>query len=198
MDKYQKLVQCLFFNQSCTLPGIGTLSVDTKPAELDFPNARILPPVESISFEPSTNAQADTPNKFSDISYAIQEKLDKGEKVEINGVGTFFKNNIGIIKFIPEILHNSFYKPVHAERVIRENAVHSVLVGDTETTSTVMTDLLNTEEEIKDRWWIWAAAIGIIALSIVGYNYYNNNKMFSNNSAVTLQQEPVHHLDQQH
>ncbi|HNJ30135.1 MAG TPA: hypothetical protein PLQ40_14340, partial [Ferruginibacter sp.] len=53
---------------------------------------------------------------------------------------------------------------VTAERVIHPNAEHSMLVGDRETTNTVMTEYLSAGEITPNRWWIWAIILAAAAL----------------------------------
>ena len=62
---------------------------------------------------------------------------------------------------------------MEAERVIHPQAEHSILVGDKETTNTVMTDYFNEEPVVKDRWWIWAIVLGLAALAILLF-YFND------------------------
>ena len=62
---------------------------------------------------------------------------------------------------------SAFFQSVVAERVIHPQAEHQILVGDKETTNTVMTEFLTEKPEVRDRWWIWAIVLGAIGLLIL-------------------------------
>lgn len=158
----------LFQNKTCRLPGIGTLSVITNTAETDFVNTQIKAPVPSIIFSASQDDE-NVFNEFTALSELIKKDLDEKGSVTLKGVGDFIKNEEGIISFIPQQVNQLFTPPVVAERVIRQDAEHAILVGDKETTNTVMTEYFVEDEKPKDRWWIWAIVLGLIGLGILGY-----------------------------
>ena len=60
-------------------------------------------------------------------------------------------------------------KPVAAHKVIRSKAEHTVRVGEDERSAAEMTALLNQTEEKKSYWWIYAAAIALIAVIFIGW-----------------------------
>ena len=168
------IAPALFQNKTCRLPGIGTLAVITNTAETDFVNSQINAPVQSIIF----SASEDDENKFNEftaLSELIKKDLDEKGSVTLKGVGDFVKNEEGIISFIPQLLNERFTLPVAAKIIIRQNAGHTMLVGDKETTNTVMAEyFIEEEQSITNRWWIWAIVLGVIGIGILVF-YISQN-----------------------
>jgi hypothetical protein len=140
----------LFKNKTCRLPGIGTISVITNTAETDFVNTQIKAPVPTIVFSVSQDDE-NVFNEFTALSELIKKDLDEKGSVTLRGIGDFIKDEEGVISFIPQQIN------------------HAILVGDKETTNTVMTEYFEEEEEKKDRWWIWAIVLGAIGTGVLVY-----------------------------
>ena len=96
----------------------------------------------------------------------------------------FFVDASGKINFKPEELPAAFTQTVFAERVIHPDAEHHILVGDKETTNTVMTELLAPKSEIKDRWWIWAIVLGLIGIAAIVFYFTAFNGTTAFGSAI--------------
>ncbi len=171
----------LFQNKTCPLPGLGTLMITTTLAETDFSNTTINAPVPVITFETKDNDAGNLLDyiaaKTSSTVFQAIDQLGQlcnnlkaaaisNNAAVLNGVGDFFTDTSGNINFKPLVLPSSFFYPVKVAWVIHPEAEHHILVGDKETTNTEMTEYFN-EEEVpvkKDRWWIWAIVLGVIAL----------------------------------
>ena len=180
----------LFQNKTCPLPGLGTLSIVQLNAETDFSNTAIKTPAPNIVFD-SKETDADNlldyiASKTHFTALELIEMLAQfGNNIKtaviantpaaLNGVGNFFTDVSGNINFKPGNLPAAFLQPVKAERVIHPQAEHNILVGDKETTNTVMTEYFSDETPVKkSRWWIWAIVIGIIALVMILIYLINN------------------------
>lgn len=162
------IASSLFQKKSCRLPGIGTLEVVTRPAEYDFSNQRILAPRQTIVFINAPSSD-NTFNEFSAISQLMKQKLKEDGTVNIEGLGSFVKDGAGL-QFVPVEVDADLLQPVSAERVIHKDAEHAILVGDKETTNTVMTEYYTEEVvETTDKWWIWAIVLGVAAAGIIAY-----------------------------
>lgn len=174
----------------CALPNIGFFKIKYKPAESDIVNQQMLPPVEEIVFYEqaifsspglinyiavkkniSANEAESLANNFCK---EWREKIESGETLCFDGFGRLQKNDAGIISFIKEN-EMMYFKPLFAERVLHKNDAHVVLVGDTETTSTVMSEYYREDVAIvKKGWAIGAAIITAIALVTLLYSFYNH------------------------
>jgi len=183
----------LFKNKTCPLPGLGTLFVETGKAETDFVNTVINAPVSVISFENKDNDASNLVGyiaaKTNSSALHVIDKLGQfcnnlksaamaDQPAVLEGVGNFFTDIPGHIKFKPGQLPAIFFSPVKAERVIHPQAEHQILVGDKETTNTVMTEYFNEAPVKKKRWWIWAIVLGALALLAI-LLYLNNEKASS-------------------
>lgn len=95
------------------------------------------------------------------------------------GFGTLRYDSSGML-FEPDEIKIGALQPVPAERVLRENVQHQVLVGDQEMTSQQVTDVLNTVE-YKRPWFIIAGWVLFIlaVVAIIIYLYMNNLKTTS-------------------
>ena len=187
----------LFQNKTCPLPGLGTLSINTSAAEADFTIKQIAAPKPVIQFDDKETDASGLLNYVATTThsneYEVTEALDhfcdnlkteisNQSNVKLDGIGNFFVDANGHIKFKEEELPEVFLQPVYAERVIHPKAEHNILVGDKETTNTVMTEFLNEKPEVKDRWWIWAIVLGTIGLLmlVIYFTEINGASPFGN------------------
>lgn len=187
----------LFQNKTCPLPGMGTLSILTSVAEANFTNRQISAPKPEIHFDKretdTTGLQTYIAATTHSNTYEVTEALDhffddlrnemtKQSTAKLDGVGNFFVDASGHIKFKEEELPPFFLPPVFAERVIHPKAEHHILVGDKETTNTIMAGFLDETPITKERWWIWAillAAIGLLLL-VIYFTQINGASPFGN------------------
>lgn len=172
---YDLIAPAFFQKKSCRLPGIGQLTLITIPAETDFSNKQILAPVEKIDFTPKSGDE-NMYNEFSAISELMKKKLDEEGSIKLAGIGDFYKESDGIIRFVPVVLNPVFRQPVGAVRTIRQDAEHNMLVGDKKTTNVEMTEYLNEEASavFPDRWYIWATILGLIGVGVLAIYVYQN------------------------
>jgi len=174
------IASSFFQKKSCVLPGIGKLSLITHTAETDFPNKQIKAPVQEIVFTPVQTEETFF-NEFSAISELMKKKLEQEGLVELTGIGNFKKSIDGDIVFTPVLPDDDLQQPVTAIRVIRERSEHAMLVGDKETTNTLMTEMLNEETPATNRWRLWAIILGVagllllaVYLALHGFNAFSN------------------------
>ncbi len=194
---HQLIASYLFQNKSCPLPGLGTLTVHVSGAKADFATQQIAPPEPFIQFsDRETNASgllgfiaATTNINTYEVTEALGRfcnDLKKGiaehAKAALNGIGNFVVDNNGNIIFEQSALPLAFLQPVFAERVIHPQAEHHILVGDKETTNTLMTELLSEKPGEKDRWWVWAIVLGTVGLLLLllYFSQLNGTSPFGN------------------
>lgn len=198
----QIIAAYLFQHKTCPLPGLGTLCIQSSNAQSDFLNKNILAPVPAILFN-SKETEADdlidhiaaatnstvyqAIENLGQFANQLKSTINSGKTVLLNGVGSFTNGNDGKIIFESIALPAAFLPPVHAERVIHPQAEHSILVGDKETTNTVMTEYFSEEPAPKNRWWIWAIIIGIIAIAVLAMYLTGNNILSRFGSAMPIQ-----------
>ena len=193
----KQIASFLFQHKTCPLPGLGTLSIISSAAESDFTSKVFTAPQSSVHFEQTetdTNgllnylsATTGTDKKeateaLSHFCDGLKQKMTEQPNVQLNNIGSFFVAASGTINFRQEELPPAFMQLVFAERVIHPDAEHQILVGDKETTNTVMTEFLAPKAITKDRWWIWAIVFGAIALLalLIYFTEFNGTFPFGN------------------
>jgi hypothetical protein len=152
----------LILHKSINIPGIGTITVETQPAVTDFINRQIYPPKYVYRFDKYFDSPGkdffnylaaiqripdyDAIKQYSDFAQDMRSSIKTNEKVLWKDVG-YFKHNIsGEVEFEPLEEAVALYEPVVAERIMRTNVSHAMLVGDQEKTSHEMTELLSEEK----------------------------------------------------
>jgi nucleoid DNA-binding protein len=179
----------LIQKKECNLPLLGHFRIKTKPAEFDKAGRQIFPPTDEILFsEFAANLSAElityicnhqnmTPEeaigKINSWCHYAKEKLESGEKIIFNSIGSLQKDAVGNI-FFQRKKGTGFYAPVPAEQVLHKNAEDVVLAGDNETASGVMNELYR-EEIIQKAWWkIWAVVLAALSLLVLLFYFYTH------------------------
>lgn len=171
----------------CELAGIGKFSLQRKCAVSDVAEKKILPPEYEVVF--SENGHSFSENLYAYIankknlseeeahdllnrwSFESKAAVARGESITFPSLGFFSKIDDKPL-FSNE--HSNLFAPVTAERVIHENDSHKVLVGDKETDSTAMSELLYQEETRERKWWVAALILFIVGLAILLFYYLSN------------------------
>ncbi len=185
----QLLADYLFQYKKCPVAGVGTLAVQKTEAVIFATEKKITPPAEDIVF---TNEQVDSSDleeyiaaqkniNKEEAAYQLNrfgediKNLQPSEKIILTNAGEFHKDIDGNITFLPVQLPVVFFKEIFAERIIHPHETHAILVGDTETTNTVMNEYYADEiPSAKSKWWIFAIVIAVAALGAIFF-YLNNN-----------------------
>ena len=181
---FELLYRFLVRHKRIDLPGIGAIVLQIHPAESQFVNQSFLPPRYYAAFEKEkptasrklfswlaascNSTESDAAAQFNDFIFQLTSQLESGRKVVWNGVGAFQKDQSGEIKFETSRNGPTWLEQTPAKKVIRENAEHSMLVGETEKTSVQRTELLSNPRPVtirRHRWWVWPLAV-IIAIAI--------------------------------
>lgn len=188
------LLKFLMQYQYLGLPGIGSLQLYIRASQTDIANKRVLPPTPAFQFsnEPVTVSDRTlvryiaqqmgvseevADRQLKDYCTASVEGIRRGERLEWRGLGHIAKGVAGDMKFELTAKHIFAYEAVPAERVIRTNADHTILVGDREKTKTEMTELL-LEDEPRRRWpwWVAALILGGVGLAVLAYYWYTHRE----------------------
>ncbi len=201
-----KLVKAyLLQNKSISIPGLGTIYIERIPAQSDFVNKQLLPPAYHYRFD----KYFDTPGKdffsfvaaleqthdfeamkrFNEWALNVKNKVTSiNQTVTLEGIGIMTRDESGNIVFEPTEKPKTFDVPIAAERIIRSNASHVMLVGDKETTTEAMTDYYNVEtHKEKKSWWLYALILAAIALTMILFGYYSSGNKFSFGSQQKIQ-----------
>lgn len=168
----------LFQYKKCPLPGVGTLYVNRHEAVIVSGEKKILPPFSEITFDSKETEAADLVSyiaaekeineeealyRLHKFSHALKERLHS----TIRNVGAFEKNSDNDLIFTP-VTPVNYYTEIHAERVVRTDSSHNMLVGDKETTTTAMTEYFTpSDAPRRSFWWIWALIIIAVSVGLI-------------------------------
>jgi len=185
---YQYLVKYFSLHKRLVLPGIGLLNTSTQPAQLEFVEKTLHPPVSSVLFyhdEVITDdhfvsflskeikaSESEAGNRFNKFISQLTNKLHAGLELQLPGLGVLTKNEIGYSFTSAENVQR-FYPGVVAEKVIRQNAQHTIRVGEDQKTSAEMYKILHKEVQ-HDRWWIAAIVLSVVGVAAILYYYLSH------------------------
>jgi hypothetical protein len=204
MSMMERLIRTyLLQKSSVSIPGLGTIYIERSPARSDFINRQLLPPSYHFRFD----KYFDAPGKDFFAFLASQKKIEDYEAIKLynewalgirnnlgadrssalEGIGVLKRNESGDVIFEPESLPDLINIAVPAERIIRTNAKHTMLVGDREISNVEMTDYLHDEvHKEKTSWWIYALIIAAIALTAILFHFFRgaNVPPFGNHQTI--------------
>jgi len=120
--------------------------------------------------------------RFNDFLFELREQLNAGKKLIWSGIGTLEKDADGEVKFNGDNNELPWLRQTVAKKVIRENAEHTMLVGETEKTSAQMSEILLNPKSVKDKhayWWVWPLAVIIAIFIFLGW-YFSEHGISAN------------------
>jgi hypothetical protein len=185
---YAILNKYLFLNKSIPVSGLGTICLENIPATVDASTRTVRPPAFRFRFDKFY----DSPDKslfsflsvhqnisdyealrqYNDFAYSLRDRLNYFHEAEWEGLGTLKKDDTGDIHFESLISKPFFLQPVPAEKVVRSNARHMMLVGDRERSNREMTDWFAEEPVHGNRlWWLVALLGGIVAALLIMFHF---------------------------
>ena len=192
------LYEYLLLFRQISLPGIGSISIKKETGNYDFGDKQITSPVYSFIFDqgndqPSKKLFAwlanslgitewDAIRSVNDFAYSIKQSISETGQMNWNNVG-LFKRNLSdkyhlesSVIYLPGVL-----EPVKAEKVIRNQSEHTILVGEQERSAMEMEKFYITDEPKRDYSWVIAIVITIVSLMFIGWHF--SEKGFKPSSA---------------
>ena len=205
---YSELYLYLVLHKQLTVPGIGTFQLERRPADIDFANKVVNPPAYVVALHhgqvsPSIRlygwlarvmniSERDAVIRFNDFVFDLKDQIQSGKKMQWEGLGTLSKGLAGEIRFEPSAKEQLAGEPVPAVKVLRENAQHTVRVGEDERTSSEMIEILNPVRAKKSYLRIAAIILAVLALLFIIWHFFNNGLQASssaNQQKLTPQKE---------
>jgi nucleoid DNA-binding protein len=197
----------LIQKKECNLPLLGHFRIKTKPADFEKANKKIFPPTDEILYsEFAGKLSADLITYVSDVRNITtgeaelkinnwcqhsKEKLDLGEKIIFNSIGSLQKDAAGNI-FFQRKRGFSFYEPVSA--ATDKNLDYRVTTGDA---PVVLNEFAGEEINQKRAWWkIWSIALVAVSLLVLVYYFYTSGFSeagFGNQASVPIADPPELH-----
>jgi hypothetical protein len=180
---YAILNRYLFLKRTIPIPGLGTICMESNPASIDASTRTMLPPVYKFRFDkffdsPDKDLFAYLSSKqnisdyealrqYNDFAFSLRDRLNYFREAPWEGLGVLKKDDMGEIHFESSISNPSFLQPVPAEKVVRANAKHMLLVGDRERSNSEMSNWFAEEPVHGNRLWWLVALLGGIAASLI-------------------------------
>jgi hypothetical protein len=179
------LATYLFQHKICPLPTVGTLVVRPGIAQANSAEKKILAPIPFIEYSDQEMSTGELTHYIARYLNVVEQKAEEllnhyctavhqlqvSEELGLATAGSFYKDEQGVLHFKQAAIPAAFLPEVAAERVIHADAVHHMVVGDTQTNTVAMSELLNKEAPIKSRWWIAALLLFLIGFSLIFYYY---------------------------
>lgn len=191
---FQILHQYLIQHKTLSLPGLGTLVLQNIPAISNFSDHLIEPPMQKIIFDDLHDApdkdlflyvanilqveEWEAIKRVNDFSFELKNRLKQDGEIVWNRVGVLNCEAGGTIHLDAKTITYDFMEPVPAIRLIRTDANHTILRGDTEVKesflrhpSVVEGDAYPEDATIRwyKKWWVWASIVGGIALCLLTF-----------------------------
>ena len=182
----------LFQHKSISVPGLGTIYLETLPAGSDSDGKNILPPAYYFRFD----KYFDAPDKdfflhlaaeknipdyeaikwYNEFSYELRNKIRHEEKAEWEGVGVLKKDDEGNIVFESTAGTPPFLQPVPANFVNRnypEKSLSAEENGITPASGELVYpgDIITAE---KNNWWLYSLITGAVAIIILLFHFSSN------------------------
>lgn len=178
----------LLQSRECILPGIGVFKMIGTRASTDTAGNRILPPFETIIFKNEDGSQSPglvkyiaeqkhiTENEANDLLNDFcnewKDKIDEGERLNFETIGSIQKNAAGSIIFEKETAF-AFLQPIPVDSVYqRTNSSEDPVINETPA-APVIIDEKEPQEVIVERsyWGLWALILLAIGLVMLFYHY---------------------------
>ncbi len=179
----------LMLHEKVCIPGVGIFYKERQPAKLDFSNKLFQPPVHTIYFKEEP-VQADKRfytfaskeqgideveaiRRFHDFAFRFKDSIHHNEETTLPGLGTLKRSEKGKLVFESEAIVAKYFPATPAERIVRKQAEHNLLVGDRSTTNTAMQEMLVDEVTVtkKTRWLIAAVILAVVAIAAIVVYY---------------------------
>ena len=193
----------LLQHKSISIPGLGTIYVERSPARSDFVNRQLLPPSYHFRFDKYFDAPGkdfftflaarqrvedyEAIKMYNEWAQQLRNNIGSDEVTSLQGVGSLKRDASGEIIFEADEPSHDYHLPVTAERIIRNNAKHTMIVGDREVTNVEMNSYLHETRKKRPTWWIYAIVIAAIALIAIFIHLYRsgNSSPFGNQQTVS-------------
>jgi len=187
----QLLHQYLIQHRSVSLPGLGTIQLQHIPAIINFTDHLIEPPALKAFLDDTQ----DTPGKslfrymsdklgieeweaikrLNDFSFDLKNDLKQGNEVIWHDVGTLKLDMDGTLQLEAVPVSNHHMYPLPAQRIIRSDANHIILRGDTEISGSFFPE--NQLQEVyapkKNRELLWVIIAALTGLALLFFYLYD-------------------------
>jgi hypothetical protein len=188
------LSKYLFQFHSLPLPDLGLILLKQQPAMLNILDKNIAPGYFVIEFKTDLvspvhlidwlsnelNAtKQDVTASLSVYVSEIKEALSVARMFSLGSLGILEKDEAGRFLFNASVIHPGGYSVIHADKFIKKNTDHRVLVGDRVFSESDIKNLLTEKRtKIKESWMMVCWGIVFLLLMIIGVVAMNQKGFF--------------------
>lgn len=183
---YQQLYRYLVQNQQLQLPGIGTLAIQQADAEMNIADHSVTAGTYQLDFHKDNTVtvpaklynwlagvsgitEREAIVQYNDFVFDLQQQLKNGATINWQQVGVLTAGLGGEIKFESAVKQYAAGYAVTAHKVKREQALHTIRVGEQEKTSAEMIEMLAPQTATRDAWMIVAYILLGLSLAFVAW-----------------------------
>lgn len=178
----QYITEVLFKQQSCSVPQVGTFTIQHIPAHFSVVDQVLTPPRQQVNFDTRWEddgsclhwisqkenlVDAVASLKLDKYLQQFRESLQTGQPIDLPGVGSLRLDPFGQIRFTPQELPDA-WQPIALQQVLRPESAPKVLQGTTEVVNQEVVEHMSAipeefESQGRFRWW-WV----ILPLFLIG------------------------------
>lgn len=190
----------LLQSKECTLPGIAVLQIIHTPASADSGHSRLLPAYETILFKREDRTAPidlvkyiaikkhinhdEAEEMLNDFCKEWQVKMDTGEKLEFETLGSIQKNVDGTMYFEKD-KSLTFFQPINVHSIYQRTDTPETIAERPALQEVIEYDVAteNKQEEIvveRSYWGLWALILLAVAAVMLFYHFKDNKPTTSN------------------
>ncbi|MGX5817292.1 HU domain-containing protein [Chitinophaga lutea] len=203
----QYITEVLFKQQACSVPQVGTFTIQHIPAHYSVVDQVLTPPRRQINFETRWEddgsflhwisqrenlVEAVARIKMDKYLQDFRETLQTGQPVDLPGIGNLRLDPFGQVLFTPQEQPDA-WRPISVQPVLRPEVAPKVLQGNTEVVNQEVVEHMTVvpdsyESQGRFRWWWVALPLIVIA---AGLSWFLLKEHFAGYSLVEEKPEPV-------
>lgn len=184
----QYITEVLFKQQSCSVPQVGTFTIQHIPAHFSVVDQVLTPPRQQVSFETRWEDDGSCLHwisqkenlvdsvaalKLDKYLQQFRESLQTGQPIDLPGVGSLRLDPFGQIRFTPQELPDA-WQPISLQQVLRPESAPKVLQGTTEVVNHEVVEHMSAmpeefESQGRFRWWWVILPAFLIAGGVAAY-----------------------------
>ncbi len=184
----QYITEVLFKQQSCSVPQVGTFTIQHIPAHFSVVDQVLTPPRQQVNFDTRWEddgsclhwisqkenlVDAVATLKLDKYLQQFRESLQTGQPIDLPGVGSLRLDPFGQIRFTPQELPDA-WQPIPLQQVLRPESAPKVLQGTTEVVNHEVVEHMSAipeefESQGRFRWWWVVVPLLVIAGGVAVY-----------------------------
>lgn len=181
------ITDVLFKQQTCSIPQVGTFTIQHIPAHYSVVEQVLTPPRQQVNFETRWEDDGSCLHWISQKENLVEqvarlkmekylqefrESLQTGQPVDLPGIGNLRLDPFGQVRFTPQELPDA-WQPIPLQQVLRPESAPKVLQGNTEVVNHEVVEHTTVvpeefESQGRFRWW-WVVVPAVVIAGVVSF-----------------------------